>query len=194
MPPPETKAEKDKGITSAGNWSGVGLNIGPEISRLEDPAQRTADATERTAEAVGAIAVGQQGAAAGVAPMAAAAGMAPGEFQAGLDAVAIASADPNMTAEQLLAMHGGANAAMPQPIGVAPAIAMDAVAARAPGVQQAAAQGMQSAMTASQTGIDFRQVGSEIVAAVNAGTEVSKSMLSVLNRIADKSSPELSFT
>jgi hypothetical protein len=32
------------------------------------------------------------------------------------------------------------------------------------------------------------------VAAVNAGTEVSKSMLGVLNRIADKSAPELSFT
>jgi len=194
MPPPESEKEKkDKGISSAGSFSGVGLDIGPEIGQLADPAQRTADATERTADAVGAIAGQRAGEAAGVAPMAAAAGMAPGELQAGLDVAAMAATDPNTTAEQLLAMQGGGNA-VPQPMGVAPAIAMDAVAARAPGVQQAAAQGMQAAMTASQTGIDFRQVGSEIVAAVNAGTEVSKSMLSVLNRIADKSSSELSFT
>jgi len=195
MPPDEgEKAKKDKGISSAGSFSGVGLDIGPEIGQLEDPAQRTADATERTADAVGAIAGQRAGEAAGVAPMAAAAGMAPGEFQAGLDAVAMAAADPNITAEQLLAMQGGGNAGMPQPIGVAPAIAMDAVAPRAPGVQQAAAQGMQAATETSQIGIAFRQVGSEIVAAVNAGTEVSKSMLGVLNKIADKKSPELSFS
>jgi hypothetical protein len=195
MPPDEgEKAKKDKGISSAGSFSGVGLDIGPEIGQLEDPAQRTADATERTADAVGAIAGQRAGEAAGVAPMAAAAGMAPGEFQAGLDAVAMAAADPNITAEQLLAMQGGGNAGMPQPIGVAPAIAMDAVAPRALGVQQAAAQGMQAATETSQIGIAFRQVGSEIVAAVNAGTEVSKSMLGVLNKIADKKSPELSFS
>jgi hypothetical protein len=194
MPPPEKKAEQDKGISSAGNWSGVGLDIGPEINRLEDPAQRTADATERTAEAVGAIAGGQQAAAAGVAPMAAAAGVAPGEFQAGLDAVAMAGADPNITAEQLLAMHGGSGAAaMPQPIGGAPAIAMDVVAPRAVAGQMAAAQGMQAATETSQIGIAFQQVGSEIVAAVNAGTEVSKSMLGVLNKIAEKKSPEFAF-
>jgi TP901 family phage tail tape measure protein len=195
MPPPEGgKAEKDKGISSAGNFSGVGLDIGPEIGRLEDPAQRTADATERTAEAVGAIA-GQQGPqAAGIAPMAAAAGMAPGEFQAGLDAVAMAGADPNITAEQLLAMQGGGGAAMPQPIGGAPAIAMDVVAPRAAAGQMAAAQGMQAAAETSQIGIAFQQIGSEIVAAVNAGTEVSKSMLGVLNKIAEKKSPEFAFS
>jgi hypothetical protein len=195
MPPPEGgKAEKDRGISSAGNFSGVGLDIGPELSRLEDPAQRTADATERTAEAVGAIA-GQQGpqAAAGVAPLAAAAGMAPGEFQAGLDAVAAAAADPNVTAEQLLAMQGGGVGAMPQPIGGAPAIAMDVVAPRAVAGQMAAAQGMQAATETSQIGIAFRQFSSEIVAAVNAGTEVSKSMLGVLNKIAEKKSPEFAF-
>lgn len=193
MPPPETKSEKkDTGISSAGNWSGVGLAIGPELMKLEDPAQRTADATERTAEAVGAIAGRQGGEAAGVAPMAAAAGMAPGEFQAGLDAVAMAGADPNITAEQLLAMQGG-GAAMPQPIGGAPAVAMDVVAPRAVAGQQAAAQGMQAATETSQIGIAFQQVGSEIVAAVNAGTEVSKSMLGVLNKIAEKKSPEFAF-
>ena len=195
MPPPEGgKAEKDKGISSAGNWSGVGLNIGPEISRLEDPAQRTADATERTADAVGAIA-GQQGpqAAAGVAPLAAAADMAPGEFQAGLDAVAAMAADPNVTAEQLLAMQGGGAAVMPQAIGGAPALAMDVVAPRAAAGQIAAAQGMQAATETSQIGIAFQQVGSDIVAAINAGTDVSKSMLGVLNKIADKKTTELAF-
>jgi TP901 family phage tail tape measure protein len=195
MKPDEEKGKsaKDKGISSAGNFSGVGLDIGPEINRLEDPAQRTADATERTAEAVGAIAGGQQGAAAGVAPMAAAAGVAPGDFQAGLDAVAMAGADPNVTAEQLLAMQGGGAGAMPQPIGGAPAIAMDVVAPRAVAGQMAAAQGMQAATETSQIGIAFQQVGSEIVAAVNAGTEVSKSMLGVLNKIAEKKSPEFAF-
>jgi TP901 family phage tail tape measure protein len=195
MPPPEGgKAEKDKGISSAGNWSGVGLNIGPEISRLEDPAQRTADATERTADAVGAIA-GHQGpqAAAGVAPLAAAADMAPGEFQAGLDAVAAMAADPNVTAEQLLAMHGGGAAVVPQAIGGAPAVAMDVVAPRAVAGQMAAAQGMQAATETSQIGIAFSQVGSEIVAAINAGTEVSKQMLGAINKIAEKNATELAF-
>jgi len=214
MPPPEgAKAEKDKGISSAGNWSGVGLNIGPEISRIEDPAQRTADATERTAEAVGAIAAGQQGQAAGMANddvearlKAFAEGgdripargtlqdVAPGEFQAGLDAVAMAGADPNVTAEQLLAMHGGGAGVMPQPIGGAPAIAMDVVAPRAVAGQQAAAQGMQAATETSQIGIAFREVGNEIVAAISEGTSVSKSILSVLNKIADKKAPEAAFS
>jgi hypothetical protein len=194
MPPPEgDKAKKDKGISSAGSFSGVGLDIGPEISQLEDPAQRTADATERTADAVGAIAGQRAGEAAGVAPMAAAAGMAPGEFQAGLDAVAMAGADTSVTGEQLLAMQGG-GVALPQPIGGAPAIAMDVVAPRAVAGQQAAAKGMQAATETSQTGIDFRQVGSEIVAAINAGTEVSKQMLTAINQIAAKKSPELSFS
>jgi hypothetical protein len=119
--------------------------------------------------------------------------MAPGEFQAGLDAVAMAGADPNITAEQLLAMQGGGAGAMPQPIGAAPAVAMDVVAPRAVAGQQAAAQGMQAATETSQIGITFQQVGSEIVAAVNAGTEVSKSMLGVLNKIAEKKSPEFAF-
>jgi hypothetical protein len=70
---------------------------------------------------------------------------------------------------------------------------MEAVAPRAPDVQANANQGMQTAINASQTGVDFRQVGSEIVAAINAGTEVSKSMLGVLNRIAEKSAPEFAF-
>lgn len=193
MPPPEKKGEKkDSGISSAGNWSGVGLAIGPELTKLEDPAQRTADATERTADAVGAIAGNQMEPAAAVAPMAAAAGMEPGEFQAGLDAVAMAGADPNITAEQLLAMHGAGAAAGPQPASP-PAVAMDVVAPRAAAGQMAAAQGMQAATETSQIGIAFRQVGSEIVAAVNAGTEVSKSMLGVLNKIAEKKSTELAF-
>jgi TP901 family phage tail tape measure protein len=186
------KAEKDKGLSSAGNWSGVGLAIGPEIGRLEDPAQRTANATERTADAVGKIA-GQPGAAAGVAPLAAAADMEPGQFQAGLDAVAMAGADPNVTAEQLLAMQGVGAPAAGQPLLAAPAVAMDVVAPRAAAGQMAAAQGVQAATETSQIGIAFAQVGSEIVAAINAGTEVSKQMLGAINKIAEKKPMELAF-
>jgi TP901 family phage tail tape measure protein len=190
MPPAEgDKEKKDKGISSAGSFSGVGLDIGPEIGRLEDPAERTADATERTADAVAAMA-GEPGAA--VAPLAAA-GIAPGEFQAGLDAVRAAGADPNVTAEQLLAMHGGGAAVMPQPVGGAQAIAMDVVAPRAAAGQMAAAQGVQAATETSQIGIAFQQVGSDIVAAINAGTEVSKQMLGAINKMAEKKSTELAF-
>jgi hypothetical protein len=196
MPPPEGgKAEKDKGIAGAGNWSGVGLDIGPEIGRLEDPAQRTADATERTAEAVGAIAGKGGGEAAGVAPMAAAANMAPGEFQAQLDAIALMAADPNSTAGDLLALGGNAamaGAATEQ--AAQPAVAMDAVAPRAPGVQRAAAQGIQAATETSQIGIAFRQIGSEIVAAISEGTGVSKSILSVLTKISEKRPTEAVFS
>jgi TP901 family phage tail tape measure protein len=196
MPPPEGgKAEKDKGLAGAGNWSGVGLDIGPEIGRLEDPAQRTADATERTAEAVGAIAGKGGGEAAGVAPMAAAANMAPGEFQAQLDAIALMAADPNSTAGDLLALGGNAamaGAATEQ--AAQPAVAMDAVAPRAPGVQRAAAQGIQAATETSQIGIAFRQIGSEIVAAISEGTGVSKSILSVLTKISEKRPTEAVFS
>jgi hypothetical protein len=74
-----------------------------------------------------------------------------------------------------------------------PAVAMDTVADRAPGVQMAAAAGTQAAVETSQIGITFTQVGSEIVAAVNAGTEVSKAMLAAINKIAEKKSTELAF-
>jgi hypothetical protein len=57
----------------------------------------------------------------------------------------------------------------------------------------AAAQGMQAATETSQIGIAFQQVGSEIVAAINAGTEVSKQMLGAINKIAEKNSTELAF-
>jgi TP901 family phage tail tape measure protein len=191
MPKPEeTQSAKDKGLVSAGNWSGVGLDIAPEIGRLEDPAQRTADATERTAEGVAALA-GEPGAA--VAPLAAAAGVEPGQFQAGLDAVAMAGADPNVTPEQLLAMQGAGAPAAGQPLGAAPAVAMDVVAPRAAAGQMAAAQGVQAATETSQIGIAFAQVGSEIVAAINAGTEVSKQMLGAINKIAEKKPMELAF-
>jgi TP901 family phage tail tape measure protein len=261
MPPPETKSEKDKGLAGAGNWSGVGLDIGPEINRLEGPAQRTADATERTAEAVNVLVAKQNADAGNLAADKLRSGLeaelsdssaalkdkaksalgatgsgtgdldmimeqikqhprgdeldaevqrfmkardaienysgsavpAPGDFQAGLDAVSIAGADPNVTAEQLLAMQGGGAALAPQPIGGAPAIAMDVVAPRAAAGQMAAAQGMQAAAETSQIGIAFQQVGSEIVAAITAGTEVSKQMLGALNKIAEKKSTELAF-
>jgi TP901 family phage tail tape measure protein len=194
MPPPEGESKKDKGIASAGNWSGVGLAIGPELGKLEDPAQRTAAATERTADAVGRMAGQPQPEVAAVA-MPAAPALAPGEFQAQLDAIAMMAADPNSTAGDLLALGGNAAMAGQQQAAAAaaPNVAMDAVAARAPVVRQGAAQGVQAAMEVSQTGIVFQQVGSEIVAAINAGTEISKSMLAALTKIADKKAPELAF-
>jgi TP901 family phage tail tape measure protein len=194
MPPKEGESQKDKGIASAGNWSGVGLAIGPELERLEDPAQRTAAATERTADAVGRIAGQPQQEVAAIA-MPAAPALAPGEFQAQLDAIAMMAADPNSTAGDLLALGGNAAMAGQQQAAVAaaPNVAMDAVAARAPVVRQGAAQGVQAAMEVSQTGIVFQQVGSEIVAAINAGTEISKSMLAALTKIADKKTTELAF-
>jgi TP901 family phage tail tape measure protein len=189
MPPPETKSEKDKGIAGAGNWSGVGLDIGPEISRLEDPAQRTADATERTADAVGQMA-GKPREAVAVPGNIGADGSINLAPQSQLDAIAMAAADPNVTAEQLLAMQG---AAVPQQIAAPPAFAMDVVAPRAAAGQMAAAQGVQAATETSQIGIAFQQVGSDIVAAINAGTEVSKQMLGAINQIAAKKSTELAF-
>jgi hypothetical protein len=194
MPPPKSEGEKDKGISSAGNWTGIGLAIGPELAKLEDPAQRTADATERTADAVAGLAgVNPAEAPAVMAPALNGAAAADGEFQAALDAVALAAADPNVTAEQMLAMSAAGQFNQPPQLAAPPAVAMEAVAPRAPDVQASANQGMQTAINASQTGVDFRQVGSEIVAAINAGTEVSKSMLGVLNRIAEKSAPEFAF-
>jgi TP901 family phage tail tape measure protein len=192
MPPKDTDSEKDKGIAGAGNWSGVGLDIGPEINKLEDPAKRTANATERTADAVDAMVQKQIEPGAAVAPGNAAAGVAPADLQAGLDAVAMAGADPNVSAEQMLGMFGGGAPAAPQ-MGAQQAVAMEAVAPRAAAGQQAAAQGVQAATDTSQIGVAFRQFSSEIVAAINAGTDVSKSMLDVLNKIADKKPVEASF-
>jgi TP901 family phage tail tape measure protein len=200
MPPPkDEKGKQDKGISSAGSFSGVGLDIGPELASLDNDSKRTADATEATAAATQQLAArgqgvsdlydGQRGQLVARAE----------ELQAGMGLNALGDTDAERqrkTAElqqvqtdlaALDAFRAARNTA-------GPAVAMEALAPRAAAMQGAADQGMQAAMTASQTGIDFRQVSSEIVAAVNAGTEVSKSMLSVLNRIADKSSPELSFT
>jgi TP901 family phage tail tape measure protein len=200
MPPPkEEKAKKDKGISSAGSFSGVGLDIGPELASLDDDAKRTADATEATAEATRQLAArgqgvsdlfdGQRG------QLVARAEELQGVM--GLNGLGDTEAERQRKAAELEQVQSDLAAldafrAVRNTAG--PAVAMDVLAPRAMAVQGAADQGMQAAMTASQTGIDFRQVGSEIVAAVNAGTEVSKSMLGVLNRIADKSAPELSFT
>jgi len=49
-------------------------------------------------------------------------------------------------------------------------------------------------MEASQIGVTMRQVGSEIVAAITAGTEVSKQMLVALTKIADKKPAEAVFS
>jgi TP901 family phage tail tape measure protein len=271
------KAEKDKGLAGAGNWSGVGLDIGPEIGRLEDPAQRTANATERTAEAVGKIAADNGGgaaanpdaraevatAAANVARLKAAqkefdeslflmmgslfdvqskakelgvddaskkdfdtlkkdlqanpeGGMADelvakhegivakrqklmgendifyqGDFDKKIQAAESTLASVTAAAQQPQAVEPGVGnmQLVPNP----PAVALEAIAPRAPGLQMAAAQGVQAATETSQIGIAFKQIGSEIVAAINAGTEVSKQMLGAINKIAEKKSTELAF-
>jgi TP901 family phage tail tape measure protein len=237
---PEKKpAAEDKGISSAGNWTGVGLEIGPELSKIEDPALRTADATEQTAEAIRQlVAKGEvvsdlnDGQRADLVKRASSlksdivglamsnAGDAQSQLQAkvaeladvqkdltALDvfrgfknadqqAIASAAADSNMSAADLLekiALGEFSKKNQQGQMVSPPAVALDVVAPRAPDVQGNANQGMQTAINASQTGVDFRQVGSEIVAAINAGTEVSKSMLGVLNRIAEKSAPEFAF-
>ena len=277
MPPPDTKGEKDKGLVAQGNCSGVGLDIGPEIGRLEDPAQRTANATERTAEAIGKIAgaggggdvPGQdakaemQKAAAEVERLKTAkqqyedsifpvmdslyqvrakarelgvdnaktkdfktlkqdlennpqGGMASEVVKKYEDNLAkrrklaarddifyttdfdkkIAAAESTLASATAAAQQPQAVAAgvgVPQPAATVPAVAMETVAPRAPAVQANAARGVEAAMGAAQTGITFAQIGSEIVAAVNAGTEVSKQMLGALNKIAEKKPSELAF-
>jgi TP901 family phage tail tape measure protein len=200
MPPPEEgeKAKQDKGISSAGSFSGVGLDIGPELASLDDDGKRTADATEAAAESlrqlvergqiVSDLNDGQRGDLVRQAE----------ELQGGmgLDALGDSEAERQRKAAELQQVQSdlaALDAFRAARSAAGPAVAMEALAPRATAVQGAADRGMQSAMTASQTGIDFRQVGSEIVAAVNAGTEVSRSMLGVLNKIADKKAPELAF-
>jgi TP901 family phage tail tape measure protein len=232
-------ANKEKGISSAGNFSGVGLNIGPELSRMEDPAKRTADATEQTAEAVRQL-VAKGGVVSDlhdnqrselvnraaslkkdIVGLAMNSGdEAEAQLQAkvaelkdvqndltALDAfrgfksadpqaIAAASADSNMSAADLLekiALGEFSNSRMTPQLAAPPAVAMETVAPRAPDIQANVTQGTATAVEASKTGVDFRQIGSEIVAAVNAGTEVSKLMLNVLTRIADKKTPGLAF-
>jgi TP901 family phage tail tape measure protein len=199
MPPDEAeKGKKDKGISSAGSFSGVGLDIGPELASLDDEAKRTADATEATAEAarqlvergkiVSDLNDGQRGQLVARAE----------EIQGGmgLNALGDSEAEIQRKAAELqqvqsdLAALDAFRAARNT---AGPAVAMEALAPRAQAVQGAADKGMQTAMTASQTGIDFRQVKSEIVAAINAGTEVSKQMLGAISQIAAKKSLELAF-
>jgi low affinity Fe/Cu permease len=237
--PEKPPSGEDKGISSAGNWTGVGLDIGPELSKIEDPALRTADATEQTAEAIRQlVAKGEivsdlnDGQRADLVNRAASlksdivglamsnADEAQSQLQSKVaelnevqndlnaldayrgfksadpNAIASAAADPNMSAGDLLekiALGEFSKKKQQGQLASPPAVAMEVVAPRAAAGQQAAAQGMQAATETSQIGVVFKQVGSEIVAAVNAGTEVSKSMLGVLNKIAEKKAPELAF-
>jgi hypothetical protein len=157
--PKKVVPEKDLGISSAGNFSGVGLDVGPELAALQDPARQTAANTAATAETLRALL---------------------GSTNSSLAAAAIAGGQqPNIPA---------ANATTP------PTVALDAVAPLAAGGQQAAERGMQTGMEASQIGVTLRQVGSEVVAAITAGTEVSKQMLAALTRIADKKPVEAVFS
>jgi hypothetical protein len=237
--PEKKSAGEGKGISSAGNWTGVGLNIGPELSKIEDPALRTADATEQTAEAIRQlVAKGEvvsdlnDGQRADLVKRASSlksdivglamsnAGDAQSQLQAkvaeladvqkdltALDvfrgfknadqqAIASAAADPNMSAADLLekiALGEFSKTNQQGQMAVPPAVAMDVVAPRAVAGQMAAAQGVQAATETSQIGIAFSQVGSDIVAAINAGTEVSKQMLGAITKIAEKKSTELAF-
>jgi len=200
MPPEEgDKEKKDKGISSAGSFSGVGLDIGPELASLDDEAKRTADATEATAEATRQLAArgqgvndlfdGQRGQLVARAE----------ELQGGMGLSGLGDTEAERQRkaaelEQVQTDLAALDAFRAVRNTAGPAVAMEALAPRATAVQGAADKGMQAAMTASQTGIDFRQVGSEIVAAINAGTEVSKQMLTAINQIAAKKSPELSFS
>jgi hypothetical protein len=237
--PEKTSDNKDKGIVSAGNWSGVGLDIGPEISRIEDPAKRTADATEQTAEAVRQLVAkggvvsdlhdnqrselvdrvtslkkdivglamngGDQAQAKLQAKMAqlkeaekdlTALDAFRGFKTADPQAIAAAAADSNMSATDLLekiALGEFSKSRFTPQLAAPPAIAIDTVAPRAPEVQAVAAQGTQTAMANSGTGIDFRQIGSDIVEAVREGTNVSRSILGVLTGIAAKPRTEAVF-
>jgi TP901 family phage tail tape measure protein len=199
MPPDEAeKGKKDKGISSAGSFSGVGLDIGPELASLDDEAKRTADATEATAEAarqlvergkiVSDLNDGQRGDLVKRAE----------DLQGGLGLNALGDTDEERQRkaaelQQVQSDLAALDAFRATRNTAGPAVAMETLSPRAAAVQGTADRGVQAAMTASQTGIDFRQVGSEIVAAVNAGTEVSKSMLGVLTRIAEQKAPELAF-
>jgi hypothetical protein len=113
------------------------------------------------------------------------------DFEEKISAAESALASATAAAQQAPAADAGVM--NPPMAATVPAIAMETVAPRAPAVQANAARGMETAIGAAQTGITFEQIGSEIVAAVNAGTEVSKQMLSALNKIADKKPTELAF-
>jgi hypothetical protein len=113
------------------------------------------------------------------------------DFWEKISAAESALASATAAAQQAPAVDAGVM--NPPMAATVPAIAMETVAPRAPAVQANAARGMETAIGAAQTGITFEQIGSEIVAAVNAGTEVSKQMLSALNKIADKKPTELAF-
>jgi len=194
-PDDDKKKKKDKGISSAGSFSGVGLDIGPELASLDDEAKRTADATEATAEATRQIAERGQMASAMTDGQGGDLARRAEELQGGMGLSALGDTGGNAAGVQQVQSDVAAlDAFRASPNAAAPAVAMDALAPRAAAVQGAADQGTQAAMTTSQTGVDFRQVGNDIVAAVNEGTEVSRSMLGVLNVIAAKKSPELVFS
>jgi len=194
-PDDDKKKKKDKGISSAGSFSGVGLDIGPELASLDDEAKRTADATEATAEATRQMAERGQMASAMTDGQGGDLAKRAEELQGGMGLSALGDTGGNAAGlQQLQSGVGVADAFGAAPNAAVPAVAMQALAPRAAVVQGAADQGTQAAMTTSQTGVDFRQVGNDIVAAVNQGTEVSRSMLGVLNVIAAKKSPELAFS
>jgi TP901 family phage tail tape measure protein len=158
MKPKKMVPEKDPGISSAGNFSGVGLDVGPELAALEDPARQTAANTAATAETLGELL---------------------GSTNSSLAAAAIASGQkPNIPA---------AAAATP------PTVALDAVAPRATQVQQVAAQGTQAGIDASQIGVAIRDMGSDVVSAINEGTVVSRSILGVLQQIEKRRPTEAVF-
>ena len=205
------------GISSAGNFSGVGLDIGPELGRLEDPAQRTAVAAEQTAEATRKLAEkgglisdlhdGQRGNLAKRAEeLQGSMGLGnlndtPADRQRKVDELAQVQSDlAAMDAFRAARAQPGVPALgeVQLPAATPQALAMEAIAPRAPAMQQRIEQGTGAAKDAISISEKFSAGFDRLATAVDKMTETAIKGNEYLKTIAQKvgngSGADLKFT
>lgn len=191
--------DKESSFSSAGTFGAVGaIGIGPELAKLEDPTRRIAENTAATVDAITNSALGSatlpqlaEAAVAGgngIASPAATptAELLPGEFQAQMDAIALAVAtggDIQGAAERGSAEFRASMGAPPSP--TSQSIAGETAAPRAASVQQAADTGSQAAATLATLTTAVNSMSSKLVAAVGQTTSAVQATMGVLKTIAE---------
>jgi TP901 family phage tail tape measure protein len=185
--------DKQASFSSAGTFGSVGaIGIGPELAKLEDPTKRIAENTAATVDAIANSALGgnalpQLAEAIATAPPTGTppAELLPGEFQAQMDAIALAVAtggDIAGAADRGSAEFRASMGAPPSTTGQS--IAAETAAPRAVDVQQAADTGTQAATSLATLATAVNSMSSKLVAAVGKTTSAVEATMDVLKTIA----------
>lgn len=196
---------QDQQFSTAGTFGSAGaIGIGPELARLEDPAQQTADNTKATVDAIASLALGEPAATPGsqaatdaLTGVADTANAIPASFEDAMNAaggLSFATVDesnaPQLTeTERLMAEAEARNrGAVDVPSPTAMPIGAEVTAPRAAATQAAITTGTEEATTMATLNLTLKNMSAQMVAAADRTTDAVMQTIGVLKQIADNTS------